>query len=87
MVGAREAFLWCRRLDLLSLVAMLPLVGGGVTWRGYVALCIGLRTVVDRRGGLLIGVVPSRRTIEVSVALDCLFKGCKTLGKGDPFWC
>jgi hypothetical protein len=41
--GAWDAFPWCRHLDLLSLVAMLPLVGG-VTWRGYAAPCTSLQS-------------------------------------------
>jgi hypothetical protein len=36
---ARETFPWCRRLDLLSLVVTLPLLGA---WRVYAALCTDL---------------------------------------------
>jgi hypothetical protein len=43
--GAQEAFLWCHCLDMPSLVAMLPLMGGGGV---YAVLCISLRIVPDR---------------------------------------
>jgi hypothetical protein len=39
VAGAWDAFLWCHRLDLFGLVAMLPFVR--VTWRGYAALYTG----------------------------------------------
>jgi hypothetical protein len=38
--GARDGFCGVTVLDLLCLVAKLPLVG--VTWRGYAATCVVL---------------------------------------------
>jgi hypothetical protein len=40
---------WSRRLDLLSLVSMLPLLGGGGGGGGYTATYISIQTVIDRQ--------------------------------------
>jgi hypothetical protein len=39
---------WCLRVDLLSIVTTLPLVG--VMWRVYIALCTELQIVAATRG-------------------------------------
>jgi hypothetical protein len=48
MVGTCEAFWWCRRLDLASLVATLALVGGDV--EGLHCPLHRPITVADREG-------------------------------------
>jgi hypothetical protein len=63
--------------NLLSLVAMLPLVG--VTWRGYAATCTGTESsdwhcpipfLCIGRCGLILP-----------------FQGCEAPKSVDPFWC
>jgi hypothetical protein len=48
VAGARDGFPWCHQLDLLCLVAKLPLMG--VMWRGYAATCTSLRIIADKQG-------------------------------------
>jgi hypothetical protein len=84
MARAWEASLWWRHLVLLDCHAS-PREGD------MEGLCCSMHRSTNYNWHtwgqcLLIGIVPSRRTVEADVALDRLSGGCKAPVKGDPFW-
>jgi hypothetical protein len=77
VASAQDGFLWCSRLDLLFLVSKLSLVGGdmeGLHCHLHRSMNYSCQVRVQ---SLLIGVVPSHRTIYAGAALDHLSWGVR----------